>query len=55
MTEMAEKAEKAEKALLKIIVVNGLLLLAFTAVWLYPETVLNAILSFVYFLAWLGD
>ena len=55
MTEMAEKAEKAEKALLKIIVVNGLLLLAFTAVWLCPETVENTILSFIYFLVWLGD
>ena len=44
-----------EKALVKIIVVNGLLLLAFTAFWLYPETVEKTILSFLYFLVWLGD
>ena len=49
------RAEMAEKALLKIIVVNGVLLLVFAAVWLCPETVETAILSFIYFLVWLGD
>ena len=39
-----------EKALLKFLVVNGLLLLAFTAVWLCPETV--AKLTHIAFRTW---
>ena len=50
-----KEAEMTEKALLKILVVNGLLLLAFTAFWLCPETVERTILSFFYCLALLGD
>ena len=50
-----KEADMTEKALLKYLVVTGLLLLAFTAGWLCPVTVENTILSFIHFLVWLGD